>query len=526
MMSSTLRLLTGAALAAAVHCAWAQAPDTGALRFDIRRFEVQGNTLLAPAEVDAAVAKFAGSGRDFGDVQRALEALEAVFHAHGYKLVTVHLPEQELNGGVVRLEVVQARIAHVTVRGNQVFEEANIRRSLPGLQVGQTPNLDRVSAQLRMANENPAKKTTLKLQSAADDEQLDALLEVSDERAWKAMLNLDNSGSGPTGSTHAGVVLQNANLWGRDHVASLQYTTSAQHPSQVSVYGAGYHLPLYALGDSIDLFASYSNVDSGSITAGLLQLGVSGKGSSYGARYNQLLARRGAYDARLVYGLDARLFKNTVLLGSTDFGNDVAVHPLSVAYTGTQGLPNGDASFTLGLAHNVSGGKHGQQADFTLARSGAQANYSVLHFAGAYNRAFAQYWQLRLTIAGQWSGAALVPGEQFGAGGAASVRGFGERVLATDSGATGNIELFSPSWCVNPAWQCRAVGFLDAAYGSRNHALPGELDSASIASAGLGLRLSMGSALNLQADYGHVLKRGALGGNDQNKLHVRLGLAY
>jgi hypothetical protein len=52
---------------------------------------------------------FTGQGRDFGDVQRALEALEAVYHARGYSVVTVQLPEQELNGGVVRLNVIQTR---------------------------------------------------------------------------------------------------------------------------------------------------------------------------------------------------------------------------------------------------------------------------------------------------------------------------------------------------------------------------------------------------------------------------------
>jgi hemolysin activation/secretion protein len=63
------------------------------------------------------------------------------------------------------------------------------------------------------------------------------------------MLNVDNTGAAQTGKTHVGVVLQHANLWGLDHVASLQYTSSLEKPDKVGVYGAGYHLPLYALGD-------------------------------------------------------------------------------------------------------------------------------------------------------------------------------------------------------------------------------------------------------------------------------------
>ena len=132
-----------------------------------------GNTLLKPEEVNGTVQPFAGSGRDFGDVQRALDALEALYQARGYNIVTVQLPEQELNGGVVRLNVVQSRIGKIHVHGQAHFSEANVRRSLPSLQEGQTPNLKTVSANLKLANDNPARKITLKLQSGSEDELVD-----------------------------------------------------------------------------------------------------------------------------------------------------------------------------------------------------------------------------------------------------------------------------------------------------------------------------------------------------------------
>jgi hemolysin activation/secretion protein len=95
----------------------------------------------------------------------ALEALEAAYHARGFNVVQVALPEQELDQGVVRLQVVETRIGKLRVEGNTVFSEDNIRRSLPGLVEGQTPNLGAVSSSLKLANENPSKKTTLQLQS-------------------------------------------------------------------------------------------------------------------------------------------------------------------------------------------------------------------------------------------------------------------------------------------------------------------------------------------------------------------------
>ncbi len=521
-------LLAGSVLAVAVSAAWGAGQEAEApIRFEITRFAISGNSLLPASEAEAAVAPFAGKSRDFGDIQRALEALEAAFHARGYKVVTVQLPEQELGGGVVRLDVVAPTIGQVRVRGNQSFDDANVRRSMPTLASGRTPNLDDVSANLKLANEHPSRKINLQLQTGATDDVVDANLDVVDEKAWRAMLNLDNSGNSQTGKTQAGLVLQHANLWGRDHLGSIQYTTTVEHPDQVSVYGLGYHIPLYSLGASVDLFASYSNVDSGVVSAGLFDLGVSGKGATFGARYNHVLARRGSLEPRLVYGVDIKAYKNDVLFAGQNFGNDVTVRPLSVTYTGNLTL-DGDAqaSFSLGALRNIAGGSRGSAPDFERARAGASDSYSMLRVSGAYSRMVLRDWQLRVLINGQWSGDALVSGEQFGAGGNASVRGFDERVLSADSGAFSNIELYSPDFCGAGRWQCRAVAFHDAAYGRRNKALPGELKSTSITSTGLGLRIAMGSSMNMQLDYGHVLNAGAVDTSGSNKLHLRVGIAY
>jgi hemolysin activation/secretion protein len=340
------------------------------------------------------------------------------------------------------------------------------------------------------------------------------------------MLNFDNPGTDSTGKTHAGVVLQHANLWGRDHVGSLQYTTTAEHPDKVAVWGAGYHIPLYAQGDSLDLFASYSNVDSGTVSAGLFDLAVSGKGAVYGVRYNHPLARRGDYDSRLTTGIDYKSFRNSVLFGGQDFGNDVTVRPLSIAYAGTLAMRDGQADFALTFVENIAGGPRGRAADFERVRSGARADWKALRFSGAYTRALGANWQGRVLVGGQYTRDALVPGEQFGAGGGTSVRGFDERALAADRGLLANVELYTPDLCGAERLQCRVLAFYDAAAARRNHALPGELASTSIASTGLGLRLAAGGAANVQLDYGHVLRWGELPASAKNKLHVRVGLAY
>ncbi|WP_265213596.1 ShlB/FhaC/HecB family hemolysin secretion/activation protein [Herbaspirillum lusitanum] len=522
------RLVAGSVLATAAGAAWSvDPPAPGSLRFEINRFAIAGNTLLPAADVDAAVAPFTGKDRDFSDVKGALVALKAVYQAHGYVLVRIDLPEQELNNGVVVLNVVQTRIGNVAIEGNKSFTDTNIRNSLPGLQEGEAPDLNKISKSLKLANENPAKKTVMKIKPGAAADEVDASLAVTEESVWLTTLNLDNSGTEQVGRTYAGVVLQNANMFGRDHVMTLQYTTTLEHSGDVAVYGFGYHVPLYALGDSLDFFASHSDVNAGTVTAGILDIAVSGKGSMYGARYNQNLTTVGSYESKLVYGIDYKEVRNSMQTLGIELGNDVTVHPLSVGYVGNWSMQNGVANWGATLSHNVAGGAKGRQQDFDAARVGAKADYTALRFAASTTQGLPQEWLARAIVNGQYTRDALIAGEQYGAGGASSVRGFQEREVSNDSGVTANVEIYSPPLCRNTDWQCRVLAFYDTAYLTRNRALPGEFRSMAISSIGVGVRLQLRNNVSLQMDYGHVLRAEAtVTQRGDGRLHARLGLSF
>lgn len=532
MKSRFISLFAGALLATVSVAACAADADNTSPHFDINRFDVRGNTLLSTQTVDQLVAPFVGKHRDFADVMGALEALEAAYHARGYQLVRVDLPEQELDHGTVVLNVVQTKIGNVVIEGNSHFDDANIRRSLPALHEGQTPDLKAVSKSLKLANENPAKKVTMRMKSGVEDDEVEATLAVVDESIWRTTVNLDNTGTPSTGRTRAGVVLQNANMFGLDHVMSLQYTTTLEEPSRVGVYGVGYHIPLYALGDSMDFYASYSDVNAGTVAAGILNLAVSGKGSMFGTRYNQNLPTRGNYESKVIYGIDYKIFKNNVQLDqwdiSFDSGADITVHPVSIGYQGDWTLESGSAGMGLTLLHNIPGGPRGNQRDFENARREANADYTILRFAGSLTKALPSEWLARAIINGQYTKDALIPGELLGGGGAASVRGFREREVASDYGAVGNFEVYTPPLCGNGKWQCRTLAFYDHAYLKPNHTQPGDIRSISISSIGLGVRLQLGNDVNFQIDVGHVLHDSPLTvtRSGDNRVHARLALSF
>lgn len=527
MNQHLLRLFASAALTALAGLTFAADEADGIGSFEITQFHVEGNSLLDPSTVERLLAPYTGQRRDFGHVQRALEALEAAYRARGYKVVQVVLPEQELSQGVVRLQVVETRLGKVRVEGNKHFDEVNVRASLAGLREGRTPNLDQVSASLKLANQNPAKQTALRLMAGERDDQVDAVVKVVDEKPWRIGASVDNSGNRVTGKTLVTTQFQHANVGGRDHVLSLQYTTSVENPEQISVYGAGYHIPLYGRGDSIDVYATHSDVESSTVLAGILNLHVSGRGTVWGGRYNQILPRAGDYESMLMYGFDHKAYRTSI--NNLAVG-DVTVRPVSLTYAGTWSDARSSMGYGVTLLRNIAGGSQGNRADFSAARTRADPAYIALRLNAAYSRALSSDWQARVAFAAQLSPDVLVPGEQFGAGGQATVRGFSERDITGDSGHVVNAEIYTPNLCktVKQATvQCRALAFADAGRVSRHNFQPGDpYENASIASVGLGWRMNVEKNMALQLDYGHVVDSGVTRSEGKNRVHVKLAVSY
>jgi hemolysin activation/secretion protein len=479
-------------------------------RFEIKNYQVEGNTLISADNLKSILSPFTGKDRDFGAVQEAIDALEKAYRNRGFSMVMVALPEQELESGVVRLKVNENRLGKINIEGNRYFDQANIRRSLPALNEGKTPNLNAVSRSLKLANENPAKKINLQLLNSDKENEIEAKIGVKDERPWKIGISADNTGDQQTGNSRLGILLQHANVFNRDQLLTLQYITSPEKVDHVSIYSVGYRIPLYSLGSSIDLIGAYSNVDSGTISAASYDMNVSGKGSILGLRYNQNLTRFGNYEHKLILGLDYRAYENSVDFQGSQLGNNVSVHPVSLTYAGTLTMDKINAGFYLTNVQNLPGiwDNRDTSSDFENARAGAPRGYNIFRYGANLSYAIGADWQARALVNGQYTNDPLVPGEQFGLGGANSVRGFREREIANDRGYSGSAEIYTPDLSRLfgiKAFQSRALVFYDRGYVSRINPLPGETASAEIASIGPGLRITDGKRFSVAADYGLVV---------------------
>ena len=522
---------------------WAQADATTPSqepRFEIRKFVVDGATLISADEVQAALRPFTGKGRDFADVQRALETLERLYSTRGFSAVQIILPEQEIDKGEVRFKVVEARIGKVLVERNKFFDEANVRASLPSLAPGESPNINRVAQNLRLANENPARQETVLLRGGSEEGVVDAVVRVVDEPPTKYSVTFDNTGTAQTGIYRVGFGYQNANIFNRDHVFSAQYVTApvshsnpnslALYPSsQVTIVGGNYKIPFYSLGDSLEFTFGYSNVNTG-----VLQnlFSISGAGSILGLRYNLNLPRWRDLEQRFSIAWDWRAYRNEITQVGTagSLVPDITVHPISGTYTGSYRTAVSDTSFYGAVVNNLPGGNDGGSAAFFNTRPGARPGYLLWRWGASHNRAFANDWQIRIAMNGQMTRDQLVSAEQFGLGGMDSIRGFGEREIANDRGHRGSLELYTPDWStaleLTGGTRMRGLVFYDWGRAQRNEPLPGEANQQGAGSVGFGLRLSRGTSLSIRVDFGIVVDKAGLQGRGDGHLHAAMAYIF
>jgi hemolysin activation/secretion protein len=520
-------------------------------RFDIQRFDVQGNSLLSAEEVAEAVGPYTGKSKDFGDVQRALEALQRRYQQRGFGAAQVVLPEQELEQGVIVLRVVEPKLGKVAVEGNEHFDWWNIRRSLPALQEGTTPNAIEIVRDARLANENAAKRATVLLRAGANEGEVDATVRVQDEKFWRAAVSLDNTGSPTTGMYRLGIAYQHSNLFNLDNTVTIQYQLDPEpieEADQLKVLGIGYRIPLYGQHASVDLLAGYSTI--GAATGQVIQgvgFNIAGSGTIFGARYNYMLPRPagwGEYDHRISVGLDYKAFSNQVAEATNPNVNltpDVTVHPVSLTYSATKRMQNAELGFFGTLLKNMF--PHGSDASADIfngppgigVRPGVgRPWYTVFRYGMNYARALPHDMQLRANVTGQWTRDALVPGEQFGIGGWDNLRGMHEREGASDRGYRASIELYSPdigSKFGMDGGHLRFLTFFDFGRVRLNQSEAAEPCAPtacgfSASSFGFGMRLALRQGVSARLDYGRLLDGGVVAERGDDRWHFGVAVAF
>lgn len=464
--------------------------------FAIRGFKVTGENPLGDGETARALAPFLRADATMETLQKATTALEGALRDKGYGLHRVSLPPQEV-GDTVTLDIVKFSVARVNIEGRSLYDEGNVRRALPELREGASPNFKRLAVQAAIANENPNKQLQVGLREADEPDKIDATITVREQRPWTFAVALSNAGSESSGRDRLTVSGGHTNLFNLDHQFVGAYTTSIERTDDVKQLGLSYKVPLYAAGGVIG--ASYTRSD---VVGNFGTFTSTGAGHTVGASYTLYLPPEGGRRSYATLGLEDKVFDATQISGVI-VGVDRRSRPLTLGYAARRQSDTSVWGYHVDLSANTGSGRNNDLASYRNEDPRiATVHWKALRGGVNYTAALARGWLWSARTQFQYSPDVLISGEQFGLGGLGSVRGTDiDRPMTGDKGIAGSVEVTSPELGAG----LRLLGFVDAGWLGNNGPNGATRPSSDhLASVGVGLRY-VREPFAASLDYGRLL---------------------
>ncbi|HET9783845.1 MAG TPA: POTRA domain-containing protein [Terriglobales bacterium] len=393
--------------------------------FELDHIVTTASAILSPAEITHALAPYHHRQVTLADLNRAVAALNALYREKGVLTARAVLPRQQVEGGVVRIELIEARLDQVRVLGARQTA-ASFYRDRIHATTGDLVRLPELKHDLILLNTGNDVTARALLAPGRRFGTTDLVIQVQEPPLYSLQPTLDDSGRSSIGLRRIGLSLRQESLLGYRDAFTVASTWAMGTFSQMVAYS----LPLNTLGTRLTMGADFSGIR---IRAGQLQsLGITGNSLDFHLDLSHpLLARAGlVLSGTAGYQVTRSLTRSNAFPLSRELVQAVNLGVNLQAFDGSGvWLATGMLSFGSGSL----AGHHGFGKE-TLALAREQRLWpgytNILRLTGQ-SRLFAPT-----------SGLPLV--EQMQVGGLATVRGYGEGWQIADTGYAFTDELDYP----------------------------------------------------------------------------------
>jgi hemolysin activation/secretion protein len=389
----------------------------------VRQFEIEGNSVFDGPTLQAQIADLLGRQLTMPEMQSAADRLTLFYRSKGYHAVAL-LPAQSLQGGVLRILVVEARLGRIRVEPAAASDRVPLALAQAMLERGQVTGellqLSRLDQSNLILSDVPGVKAETALKQGDGPGQTDVFSVVSALPVWTGNATLDFNDARTTGRSKAslGLAASNALGLGEQTTLALQKTEGKQFAL------LGYSHPLHPSGTRL----SFS---SGTLRYHLLNGSqVTGDAKTWAMQLNQPWIRSEPV--------------NLNWLASYNFSD-----------ANTRDSAGDSRSQVSSFVMGVSGNWQDEWAGGGFSSWGGQwiAGHEDKSGTSVLNRAFQKWtfnaWrmqrlgvmsQLSLSLNGQWTHDALPAGETLSLGGVNGVRAYPSFEGNGDKGWVGAIE--------------------------------------------------------------------------------------
>ncbi len=179
------------------------------LTLTVQQFRFVGNTLLAEDLLAATTAEYLNRPLSFADLQKAAAAVAERYRQAGW-VARSFLPRQEIDGGLVTIQIVEARFGKIQLEGTAP-ENLPLPMALRYIEdhqnYGELLNADAVNRAVMLLDDLPGLSTTATFHAGDQEGETDLVLKLADTPTLLGSIDLDNYGARSTGSTRISGIL-------------------------------------------------------------------------------------------------------------------------------------------------------------------------------------------------------------------------------------------------------------------------------------------------------------------------------
>lgn len=380
----------------------------------VQGFYIVGAILIPEAELADQLKNFVGKELSISQLRIATYTLIAYYADKGY-LARVVLPEQNIKGGIVTLQVVEGKRGNLSVNSSGRIKTARVERFIDRhLSGGSAFSLTQLDKALNILNEQPGITATTALAPGKNEGEIDVLVQANPKPVLSFNMDINNKGSRSTGELQGSVGVNVSNPTGCFDEAVL--TTNFSDGNQ---YGRlDYSI---AAGESgLRIGANTSSLKYRLTQSDFSALQADGVANTLGLTTNYPLIRRGKLNLSLAGRYDIKRLTDYTVAGETSNRRvNVGAFELSGYF-----VDGGIASFGVGISVGNSDQLNASALNADSMTRQVQGNFSKLSANAGYLLPLTPDWNLNATLRGQYAFKNLDSTERMSLGGSSGVRAY------------------------------------------------------------------------------------------------------
>jgi hemolysin activation/secretion protein len=404
----------------------------------VNGFEVVGSTVFTTEDFARVTASFTGRSLSFAELLQARSAITQLYVDQGYVTSGAFIPPQTLEGGIVKIQVVEGSLTEINVTGNRRLHSSYIRRRVQ-LAAATPLNVPRLLRGLQLLQLDPLiENISADLQAGARRGTSLLQVQVTEADTLSVTPSIDNGRSPSVGSFRRQIGISQANLTGLGDGLSINYTNTDGSDG----VDASYTLPLNPRNGTLRL--GYGTTWSSIIAPDLFRdkLDIDAQSRYYEIAYRQPIYQSPTEEFAL--GVTASRQESSAEFLSTNepFPDEDNARTRVSALRFSQEWTRRSSRQVLAARSQFSFGL--DLLDSTVRDGAPDSRFFAWRGQAQWVRLLAPETLLLVRSDVQLSGDSLVPLEQFGLGGQETVRGYRQDALLTDNGALLSAEVRVP----------------------------------------------------------------------------------